>query len=125
MATRQKSESNTARLQGRVSKIIVAHVHVHVRSESVEAFRRATLENASKSIKEHGIARFDVMQQTDDPTRFALIEVYRTPGAPARHKETPHYRIWRDPVENMMAEPCKGIKYTSVFDSVRIRSEKP
>jgi quinol monooxygenase YgiN len=95
--------------------MFIVNVHVHVRPESAEAFRRATLENASKSIKEPGIARFDVVQQMDDPTRFVLVEIYRTPEDPARHKETQHYRTWRDTVENMMAEPRKSIKYTNIF----------
>jgi autoinducer 2-degrading protein len=95
--------------------MLIVHVHAHVKPEFVEDFRRASLENASKSIKEPGIVRFDVIQQADDPTRFVLVEVYRTPEDPARHKETSHYRNWRDKVENMMAEPRKSIKYTSIF----------
>lgn len=95
--------------------MLVVHVHVHVRAECVEAFQKASLENASKSVKEPGIARFDVIQQIDDQTRFVLVEVYRTPEAPARHKETSHYRNWRDTVESMMAEPRRSVKYTSVF----------
>jgi len=95
--------------------MLVVHVHVHVRPECVEAFQEASLENASRSVKEPGIARFDVIQQVDDQTRFVLVEVYRTPEAPARHKETSHYRNWRDTVENMMAEPRRSIKYASVF----------
>ena len=99
--------------------MFIAHVHVHVKPELVEDFRRASLENASKSIKEPGIARFDVIQQSDDPTRFLLVEVYRTPEDAARHKETSHYQNWRDKVENMMAEPRKSIKYTNVFPADR------
>jgi autoinducer 2-degrading protein len=95
--------------------MLVVYVHVHVKPEFVEDFRRASLENASSSIKEPGVARFDVMQQADDPTRFVLVEVYRTPEDPARHKETSHYQNWRDKVEDMMAEPRKSIKYTNVF----------
>jgi quinol monooxygenase YgiN len=95
--------------------MLIVHVHVRVRSECVEAFRRATLENASKSIKEAGIARFDFIQQMDDPTRFVLVEVYRTLEDSARHKETQHYRTWRDTVGNMMAEPRKSIKFTNIF----------
>ena len=95
--------------------MIIVHVHVHVKPESVEAFRRATLENASKSVKESGIARFDVIQQANDPTRFLLVEVYRTPEDPARHKETLHYQNWRDAMENMIAEPRKSVKYTNIF----------
>lgn len=86
-------------------------VHVHVGTEHVEAFRLASLENAGSSVKEPGIARFDVLQQADDPTRFVLVEVYRDAEAPARHKETEHYRKWRETVESMMAEPRRGVRY--------------
>ena len=90
-------------------------VHVHVKPEFVEAFRQASIENASNSVQEAGIARFDVIQQADDPTRFILVEVYKTAEAPAAHKETAHYLRWRDTVTEMMAEPRQGIKYTNIF----------
>jgi len=95
--------------------MFIVHVHVHVKPEFVEAFKEATLENARNSVKEPGIARFDVVQQLDDPTRFVLVEVYRTPEDPAKHKETAHYRKWRDTVAEMMAEPRTSIKYANVF----------
>jgi (4S)-4-hydroxy-5-phosphonooxypentane-2,3-dione isomerase len=93
----------------------VVHVHIHVKSECIEAFRKATLENARNSVKEPGIARFDVVQQADDPTRFTLVEAYRTPEATAAHKETAHYAQWRDTVADMMAEPRIAVKYSNVF----------
>ena len=93
----------------------IVHVHVHVKPEFVEAFKQATIENASKSVHETGIARFDVIQQTDDPTRFVLVEIYKTPEASGAHKETAHYRLWRDAVMKMMAEPRQGIRYTHIF----------
>jgi quinol monooxygenase YgiN len=95
--------------------MLVVHVHVHVKPECVEAFKAATLANARASVQEPGVARFDVVQQTDDPTRFVLVEAYRTPEAPAAHKETAHYKTWRDTVESMMAEPRRGVKHTSLF----------
>jgi len=94
--------------------MLVVHVHVHVKPESVEAFKAATIENARASLKEPGIARFDFAQQQDDPTRFVLVEVYRTDDAPAKHKETAHYQKWRDTVAPMMAEPRSSVKYTNV-----------
>ncbi len=90
-------------------------VHVHVKPEFIDAFKQATIENASNSVKEAGIARFDVIQQADDPTRFILVEVYKTAEAPAAHKETAHYAKWRDTVAEMMAEPRQGIKYGNVY----------
>ncbi len=95
--------------------MLVVHVDVHVKPENVEAFIEATIENASQSLEEHGITRFDLVQQSDDPTRFVLVEVYRTPDDPARHKETAHYAVWRDTVANMMAEPRRSVKYESIF----------
>lgn len=95
--------------------MLVVHVFVHVHSDQVEAFRAATVANAQASIQESGIARFDVVQQDNDPTRFVLVEVYRTPDAPAAHKETAHYQRWRDTVAPMMASPRQSIKYTNVF----------
>ena len=95
--------------------MLVVHVHVQVKPECVEAFRKATIANAEASLKEPGIARFDVVQQAGDPTRFVFVEVYRDEKAPAKHKETAHYAAWRDAVASMMAEPRSSVKYTSVF----------
>lgn len=95
--------------------MLIVHVQVRVKPESVEDFVRATIENASNSVKEPGIARFDVVQQQDDATRFVLVEVYRTPEAAAAHKETAHYAKWRDTVASMMAEPRQSVKFTEVF----------
>lgn len=95
--------------------MFIVHVHVHVKPEYVEAFKVASLENARHSVQEPGIARFDVIQQQDDSTRFVLVEVYRTADDPARHKETAHYAAWRDAVADMMAEPRSSVKYGNVF----------
>jgi quinol monooxygenase YgiN len=95
--------------------MLVVHVHVRVKPGFVEAFRDATRENASNSLREPGVARFDVLQQPDDPTRFVLVEVYRTADDPARHKETTHYQTWRDTVAEMMAEPRSSTRYDNVF----------
>ena len=95
--------------------MLVVHVFVNVKADQVEAFKTATLENSRQSVQEPGIARFDVCQQQDDPTRFVLVEVYRTPEDPARHKETAHYLTWRDTVAPMMAEPRSAVKYDNVF----------
>lgn len=87
----------------------VMHVYVHVKPDDVEAFKVATLENASESMKEKGITQFDVLQQDDDSTRFVLVEAYRTPDAPDAHRQTVHYKKWREIVEPMMVEPRRGV----------------
>jgi quinol monooxygenase YgiN len=95
--------------------MLIVHVHVRVKPEFLDAFRQATLENARQSIKEPGIARFDVLLHADDPTRFVLVEVYRTAEAPALHKETAHYQAWRDAVAPMMAEARSSLKFSNLF----------
>ena len=95
--------------------MLIVHVHARVKPEFVAAFKEVTIENARHSVQEPGIARFDVIQQADDPTRFVLVEVYRASEAPAQHKETAHYQVWRDAVTPMMAEPRSSVKYSNVF----------
>jgi len=95
--------------------MLIVHVYVHVKPEYVDAFRKATEENARNSAREPGVARFDFVQQQDDPTRFVLVEAYRAAEALVRHKETAHYQKWRDAVVPMMAEPRTGVKYSNVF----------
>jgi quinol monooxygenase YgiN len=94
--------------------LLVVHVRVRVKPDCIEAFKSATAENSRQSLLEPGIARFDVVQQTDDPTRFVLVEAYRSEDAPALHKETPHYAVWRDTVAPLMAEPRSSTKFHSV-----------
>jgi autoinducer 2-degrading protein len=95
--------------------MLIVHVHVHVKPEMIDAFKKATITNARNSVQEPGIARFDVIQQRDDPTRFILVEVYRTESDPGEHKKTAHYAEWRDAVADMMAEPRSSVKFDNVF----------
>lgn len=97
------------------SGLFIVHVQVRVRPDGVAAFRDATLANARASLKEPGVVRFDVLHDREDPTRFVLVEIYRTAGAVAAHKDTDHYRTWRDTVAELMAEPRSSQKLTNVF----------
>lgn len=95
--------------------MLIVQVHVHVLPDLVEEFRQATLRNAQESVREPGVARFDVLQQADDSTRFLLLEVYRSEAAPAEHRKTPHDQAWSQVVEPMMAEPRHSLKFVNVF----------
>ena len=95
--------------------MLVVHVQIQVKPECIATFKAATLENAQQSVLEPGIARFDVVQQADDPTRFVLVEAYRLVEAAAAHKETKHYQVWRDAVASMMAAPRSSVKFANVF----------
>ncbi len=97
----------------------IVHVHVHVKPGMVDDFKKAAIENARNSVQEPGIARFDVIQSSDDPTRFILVEVYRSPEDSKLHKETAHYARWRDAVADMMVEPRTSVKYANIFPDDR------
>ena len=95
--------------------MLIVHIHLRVKPESVEQFKEVTIENARNSVKEPGIARFDFVQQADDPTRFTLVEVYRTADDPAKHRETAHYLAWKERAEPLLAEPRTRVFYSNVF----------
>ena len=99
--------------------MLVVHVHVRVTPEGVDRFLAATRANARESLREPGVVRFDVVQQDDDPTRFVLVEVYRTDEDPAKHKATAHYAAWRDAVEPLMAEPRRSVRYRAAAPDPR------
>jgi (4S)-4-hydroxy-5-phosphonooxypentane-2,3-dione isomerase len=100
---------------GMASSLVVVHVQVRVKPDGLDAFLRATRDNAAHSLEEPGVARFDVVQDAGDPTRFVLVEAYRDAAAVAAHKETAHYRSWRDAVAELMAEPRSSRSFASVF----------
>jgi (4S)-4-hydroxy-5-phosphonooxypentane-2,3-dione isomerase len=93
----------------------ILHVHIRVKPECLDAFKTATLASARASAQEPGVARFDVAQQADDPTRFVLVEAYRSPAGHAAHRETAHFATWRDTVATMMAEPRTAAKFVNLF----------
>lgn len=93
----------------------IFHVFAHIKPDCLEDFKIASIENARNSLKEPGIARFDVIQQKNDPTWFVLVEVYRNAKDPAEHKKTAHYHKCRGAVEPMMAEPRKSIQFRNIF----------
>lgn len=95
--------------------MFIVHVQIRLKPECIEAFKTATLANAHASIQEPGVVRFDVLQQADDPARFTLVEVYRSPADQLAHRETKHYPVWRDTVADMMAEPRVGVKFNNIF----------
>jgi quinol monooxygenase YgiN len=95
--------------------MLTVHVHIQVKPDQIDAFKAACIENSRNSLQEPGIARFDVLQQQDDATRFVLVEVYRTAEAPAAHKQTAHYKQWADAVADMMAVPRSSVKLEKLY----------
>lgn len=93
----------------------IVHIHIRIKPEALDGFTEATLANARNSILEPGIARFDVIQDKDDPTRFTLVEVYRTEADVDRHKASAHYSAWAEAVTDMLAEPRTREMYRNVY----------
>jgi len=93
----------------------IVHVNVRVKLEFIEDFIKATKKNAAQSLTEPGIIRFEVIQRDDDPASFVLLEIYLTDKDPAAHKETLHYKVWREEVESMMSEPRQSTKYKLIY----------
>ena len=91
--------------------MIVTVVHVWVKAGMTEAFIKASKENHLNSIKEPGNLRFDFLRDASDENKFVLYEAYESEEAAAAHKNTPHYKKWRDAVDEMMAQPRKGEKH--------------
>lgn len=99
--------------------MLVTTVTVYVKSDHVDDFIEATIANHHRSIEEPGNMRFDVLQCTDDPTRFLLYEAYESEAAAAAHKQTEHYLKWRETVADWMAKPREGIPHRVIQPEAR------
>jgi len=99
-------------------KIVI--VRIHVLKEKTAEFIAATLENAGHSLEEPGISRFELLRDEESADRFVLIEAYRDAEAQAAHKDSAHYKKWRDLVEPMMAEP----RVRAVYSAIGPRSDR-
>jgi len=95
--------------------MFVTIVHVKVKPEFVEDFIKASAKNHHLSVKEPGNVRFDVLQNAENPTEFALYEAYEDQVASAAHKDTDHYLEWRETVASWMAKPREGVKYNGLL----------
>lgn len=99
--------------------MIVRVIDVFVKPDKVDEFRKASVKNHEGSIQEEGVVRFDLLQNASDPTHFLLYEVYTVEEASHAHKETAHYKEWKERVESMMAHPRKGNTFTVIAPSDR------
>jgi autoinducer 2-degrading protein len=94
--------------------MIVRIIDVHVNEQSIEDFKRISVQNRGGSMQEPGVLRFDLLHSDTDPQHFILYEVYRDEQATLDHKETEHYRRWRDAVEPMMARKRESTACTPI-----------
>ena len=93
----------------------VTIVYVTVKPEHIDDFIDASRLNHESSVAEPGNRRFDVLQSTDDPSQFVLYEAYENAAEAANHKETEHYKKWRETVADWMAQPRSGVPYNGLF----------
>ncbi|MFC2138086.1 antibiotic biosynthesis monooxygenase [Bacteroidota bacterium] len=101
--------------------MIVTFVHVWVKEKFKNDFIKATIDNHTKSIKEPGNLRFDILQDEKDPLKFILYEAYETEEFAANHKSTDHYLKWRETVADWMAQPREGIKHQIICPTEKSR----
>ena len=93
----------------------ILHVHLKVKPERIDEFIAASVENAQNSVREAGCVRFDIVQDTADPSHFEFIEVYRDQAAHASHRDSEHYKTWAGLAEEMMAEPRSRNLYRNIY----------
>lgn len=91
--------------------MIATFVHVWVKPDFVDKFIEVCITNHNKSVKEPGNLRFDILQDSSDPAKFTLYEAYDSEESSKAHKDTEHYKTWRDTVADWMAKPREGIKH--------------
>lgn len=95
--------------------MIATAVIIYVKPEHVEEFIKATRENHKQSVAEPENLRFDFLRSADDPNRFMLYEVYTGPEGATAHKETAHYKKWKETVAPWMEKPREGLKHEVIL----------
>ena len=89
--------------------MVVRVINIYIKEGFTGKFIDACKKNHTGSIKEPGVLRFDVLEDSENPLHFILYEVYKDEQATEEHKGTAHYKTWRDEVEPWMAKPREGI----------------
>ncbi|HEX2395740.1 MAG TPA: antibiotic biosynthesis monooxygenase [Bacteroidales bacterium] len=97
--------------------MIVNLVFIWVKEKNLDTFVEASIENHKNTIKEPGNLRFDILRDSEDPSRFVFYEAFKDEKAVAEHKATAHYMKWRDTVADWMVQPRKGVKHTAIAPS--------
>ena len=83
----------------------VIHAARNIKPEHVDAFIKAvSLDAIGSTGQEPGCLRFDVYQNTNNPSEIYLYEVYANAAAFEYHKGTPHIRKWQETVKDMYGE---------------------
>jgi quinol monooxygenase YgiN len=79
-------------------------VEIEVRPEGRDEFLAGIAANAEASVRdEPGCLRFDVSAVDGDPHRFFLYELYEDAAAFAAHRAAPHFRVWREVADRVLA----------------------
>ena len=93
-------------------------VTINIKTESVEAFTRASFGDAQGSVRDEPCCfRFDINQDQEIPSRFYLYEVYRDEEAFLSHLEAPHFKKLIDVVQPMFDGEVEKVVMKTVFPS--------
>ena len=88
--------------------MIVLHVTIQVKPEHVAEFLEIVRHDAEHSEQdEPGCLRFDVLRDRDDPNRFYFYEVYRDEAALEAHRQTPHFKLYFEKSQPLLAAPSE------------------
>ncbi len=86
----------------------VAVVPILVKPQCIEEFIDIVTQNARCSREESGVISFDVMQNKENVSEFLLVEVYRTPEDQLKHRETEHFKVFKEQVQDLIQEPYQA-----------------
>jgi (4S)-4-hydroxy-5-phosphonooxypentane-2,3-dione isomerase len=102
-------------------------VTIQVKPGFADQFKEASLGDGRGSVKdEPNCFRFDIHQNESDPNRFHLYEVYADRAAHLSHRETPHYKKWRETVQPWFEGEPQRVEMTTIFPSESgWRKQKP
>ena len=96
--------------------MLVLMVNVKVKPERRDEYIAAVREDgAGTTTNEEGNFQFSVVQDSEDPDRFFLFEVYRDEAALEAHRQMPHFLKYREATAGLYAEDTVRRTGTNVF----------
>ncbi len=98
--------------------MISIFVTIQIRDGFSDQFKEASFGDSQGSVRdEPGCFRFDILQNSEDPNRFHLYEVYEDELALEAHREAAHYKKWRSRVEDWFDGDISRVLMTTIFPS--------
>ena len=114
-AWRHKPETLPRLKGGAMHSIFVT---IRIKPGFAEQFTEASFGDGQGSVRdEPGCFRFDILKNKSDPDLFHLYEVYADEAALEAHRNAPHYKKWRETVQDWLDGEPQRVAMTTVFPS--------